>query len=61
MTQNLTKVRLIGAIAQMGERLHGMQEVRGSSPLGSTKRIAKQDARHRSRFAGAMRMPSLSQ
>ena len=26
----------IGAIAQLGERLHGMQEVRGSIPLGST-------------------------
>ena len=25
-----------GAIAQLGERLHGMQEVRGSTPLGST-------------------------
>ena len=26
-----------GALAQLGERLHGMQEVRGSIPLGSTK------------------------
>ena len=26
----------IGAVAQLGERLHGMQEVRGSIPLGST-------------------------
>ena len=25
-----------GAIAQLGERLHGMQEVTGSSPVGST-------------------------
>ena len=25
-----------GAIAQLGERLHGMQEVAGSSPAGST-------------------------
>ncbi len=25
-----------GALAQMGERLHGMQEVSGSIPLGST-------------------------
>ena len=31
-----------GAIAQLGERLHGMQEVRGSSPLGSTKKKMKQ-------------------
>ena len=27
---------LVGAIAQLGERLHGMQEVAGSSPAGST-------------------------
>lgn len=27
-----------GAIAQLGERLHGMQEVSGSIPLGSTKK-----------------------
>jgi hypothetical protein len=26
-----------GAIAQLGERLHGMQEVAGSSPAGSTR------------------------
>ncbi len=31
-----------GAIAQLGERLHGMQEVRGSIPLGSTKKNMKQ-------------------
>ena len=30
-----------GAIAQLGERLHGMQEVRGSTPLGSTKSCAR--------------------
>ena len=28
-----------GGIAQLGERLHGMQEVRGSIPLVSTIRI----------------------
>ena len=28
---------LIGGIAQLGERLHGMQEVSGSIPLTSTK------------------------
>jgi hypothetical protein len=27
----------LGAIAQLGERLHGMQEVSGSIPLSSTK------------------------
>ena len=32
----------LGAIAQLGERLHGMQEVRGSIPLGSTKKKMKQ-------------------
>ena len=31
-TQNF----FIGAIAQLGERLHGMQEVGGSIPPGST-------------------------
>ena len=28
---------VFGAIAQLGERLHGMQEVRGSIPRSSTK------------------------
>ena len=28
-----------GAIAQLGERLHGMQEVVGSNPIGSTLSI----------------------
>ena len=39
----LTKTRAVafvtlgfGALAQLGERLHGMQEVSGSIPLGST-------------------------
>jgi hypothetical protein len=27
---------IIGPLAQLGERLHGMQEVSGSIPLGST-------------------------
>ena len=27
----------VGGIAQLGERLHGMQEVSGSIPLSSTK------------------------
>jgi hypothetical protein len=30
-------LKQFGAIAQLGERLHGMQEVSGSIPLGSTK------------------------
>ena len=28
-----------GAVAQLEERLHGMQEVGGSTPLGSTIRV----------------------
>jgi hypothetical protein len=28
---------LVGGLAQLGERLHGMQEVSGSIPLVSTK------------------------
>ncbi len=31
---------IAGAIAQLGERLHGMQEVAGSSPAGSTLEAA---------------------
>ncbi len=33
--KNLNHIR--GAIAQLGERLHGMQEVSGPIPLSSTK------------------------
>ena len=29
--------RAIGSLAQLGERLHGMEEVMGSSPTRSTK------------------------
>jgi hypothetical protein len=32
--------RLVGGIAQLGERLHGMQEVSGSIPLTSTIKAA---------------------
>ncbi len=32
-----TLSRLAGAIAQLGERRHGMAEVTGSSPVGSTR------------------------
>ena len=34
--QGRTVAALLGAIAQLGERLHGMQEVGGSIPPGST-------------------------
>jgi PD-(D/E)XK endonuclease len=33
-------LRNLGAIAQLGERLHGMQEVAGSSPAGSIDQLA---------------------
>ena len=29
-------LKIFGAVAQLGERLHGMQEARGSTPLSST-------------------------
>ena len=32
----MSRLQEIGAIAQLGERLHGMQEVGGSIPPGST-------------------------
>jgi hypothetical protein len=32
---------VFGGIAQLGERLHGMQEVSGSIPLTSTKKTGK--------------------
>ena len=32
-----------GAIAQLVERLNGIQEVRGSTPLGSTNKIKRLD------------------
>ena len=38
-SQNIVRVPEDGAIAQLGERLHGMQEVGGSIPPGSTKLI----------------------
>ena len=31
----------IGGIAQLGERLHGMQEVIGSIPFTSTKKLER--------------------
>jgi hypothetical protein len=33
------KLGALGAIAQLGERLHGMQKVAGSSPAGSTRQL----------------------
>ena len=36
---NLKDNILIGAVAQLGERVDGIHEVRGSTPLGSTNII----------------------
>ena len=38
---NWDEITIRGAIAQLGERLHGMQEVAGSSPAGSMEEPAK--------------------
>jgi hypothetical protein len=43
-----------GAIAQLGERLHGMQEVGGSIPPGSTIDRADFGSRAAARFAPAL-------
>jgi len=37
MTNTVCKLSFSGGIAQLGERLHGMQEVIGSIPFTSTK------------------------
>ncbi len=36
---------IAGGLAQLGERLHGMQEVRGSSPLSSIFGVAEIESR----------------
>ncbi len=36
---NMASAYELGAVAQLGERRHGMAEVRGSSPLSSTPRV----------------------
>jgi hypothetical protein len=35
-TRDPSRTRVFGAVAQLGERIHGMDEVRGSTPLSST-------------------------
>ena len=40
-----TALHWYGALAQLGERLHGMQEVSGSIPLGSTSFADQEDVR----------------
>ena len=37
---SIIRVHFAGGIAQLGERLHGMQEVSGSIPLTSTSNLA---------------------
>ena len=39
------KIRIPGGLAQLGERLHGMQEVSGSIPLSSTKFLGSLSSR----------------
>ena len=39
-------IRQHGAVAQLGERRHGMAEARGSSPLGSIVDLARCDCEH---------------
>lgn len=36
---------VLGGIAQLGERLHGMQEVSGSIPLTSTSELSFKEVR----------------
>jgi hypothetical protein len=52
-----------GALAQLGERLHGMQEVSGSIPLGSTILSAREPPLQRSPNFSAKsgRLPSKQQ
>jgi hypothetical protein len=38
-TEAISRLPPVGAIAQLGERLNGIQEVSGSIPLGSTNYI----------------------
>ena len=33
----VSRSKIFGAVAQLGERFHGMEEVRGSTPLSSTR------------------------
>ena len=44
---NAPSLRGTGGIAQLGERLHGMQEVSGSIPLISTKEHNESQSPHR--------------
>jgi hypothetical protein len=52
------KAHLGGAIAQLGERLNGIQEVSGSIPLGSTKYI-RPAGRFRKIVKASNRAPSV--
>ena len=45
----ITQADLCGVIAQLGERLHGMQEVRGSIPRSSTTICNKEQQAARTR------------
>ena len=47
VARSRTFAALLGAIAQLGERLHGMQEVDGSIPSSSTKTFSVNRRPHR--------------
>ncbi len=44
--KNLINFVTYGAVAQLGERLHGMHEVEGSNPSSSTKEYEKIQSYH---------------
>src|SRR3989475_12203639 len=45
-----------GAVAQLGERLNGIQEVEGSTPFGSTPAIGSEAQRQRFRGRASQRV-----
>src|SRR5512132_1909151 len=47
-----------GAVAQLAERLHGMQEARGSNPLSSTKRFLLEPTPTKVRSDWSKRLPT---
>jgi hypothetical protein len=51
---NCTPAWLDGGIAQLGERLHGMQEVSGSIPLTSTK-VCREEFEVRREFVSSQK------
>ncbi len=54
-------VRCSGAVAQLGERLNGIQEVDGSIPFGSTNEFNRLDRPRLSVSPSAMSTPAISE